>query len=341
MSYARIEVADRSGKKLAELTPRLGAISWRLNDIGRATFTIDKSDPKATAENLAYLNRILITFDNGLPNWGGILDPPRRWTEHEIEITAYTGEYLLTLRQTDRGRYFTSVSVGYITQSLLNEANDVWATGLMAGSIWTGGSTHSPEYHFANLFKKIRDSLFRRFSTGNFVVTPAETAGEITFSLSVAERLGSEKPGVALLEGHNVTLAELLEQGPIVNVWAIVGEGTTWGDDRNYAYESDAASMSDYGYREGSEIRADVSEQDTLDAIAESLLAEYKDPHSILTLRAANLAPAAFADYTLGDTIRVQLPTYGFEGYDHMVRIYAREYDPALGECNLVVRQDD
>ena len=79
-TYIRGIVGDRSGRVLAELTPEWGPISWRLNDVGQASFRIAASDPKATVHNLRFGNRLYIDFDNGLPPWGGVI-----WTPQDFE----------------------------------------------------------------------------------------------------------------------------------------------------------------------------------------------------------------------------------------------------------------
>lgn len=340
MSTARVLIGDRTGKIVAEVSPALGPVSWRLNNVGRATFVMAKTDPKATADVLCYGNRVLIEFDNGLPSWGGVIDPPRKWSESGIEVTAYSGEYLLGLRQTDYGRYFSGATVGHIFERLIVEANEVWPTGVTVGSAWGGGDPHSPEYHFGNLLDKIRDSVCRRLSTADFEIVPSLASGVITFTAYLYERRGSDKPGVVLLEGHNLAGISLLEQGKIVNSWDLAGSGTTWGDDRLMAHEEDAASISAYGFREGSAVYPDTVLQATLDTTAENLLAESKDPHNILQLSAVDKSPAAFASYDVGDCVRVMLHSYGFGGYDHMVKVQTREYDVAAGTCTLVVREE-
>jgi hypothetical protein len=337
---ARVLVADRVGKILAEIEPELGPVSWRLNGVGKLGFSLSRTDPKATEDNLRFGNRILVQFDNGLPNWGGVIDPPRNWDGLHVEVTAYSGEYLLGLRQTDRGRYFSNATVGYIFEKLILEANAVFATGIMFGSAWTGGELHSPELHFKNLLAFIQDSLCGRLESADIAIVAGEIAGSITFTAYLWERRGMDKPGVVLMEGHNLASVKLNEQGPIVNSWDLAGEGTTWGEDRLASHEEDAESIAEYGFRQDSAVYSDTSEQGTLDATAQNLLAESAQPHNVLTLEAVDLAPAAFAAYDVGDGVRVMLHSYGFGGYDHVVRVLTREYDPAGGTCDLVTNED-
>jgi hypothetical protein len=338
---ARVLVADRVGRILAELEPELGPVSWRLNGVGKLTLSLARTDPKATEANLRFGNRMLVQFDNGLPNWGGVIDPPRDWDGLHVDVTAYSGEHLLGMRQTDRGRYFTQATVGYMFQQLILEANAVFAMGIMVGSVWTGGELHSPDLHFKNLLAFAQDSLCRRLESADIAIVAGESAGNITFTAYLWERRGMDKPGVVLLEGHNLATVKLSEQGTIVNSWDLAGEGTTWGEDRLMSHAQDADSIDEFGFRQDSAVYSDTSNQVTLDGTAASLLAESAQPHNILTLEAADLAPAAFADYDVGDSVRAMLHSYGFGGYDHVVRLLTREYDPAAGTCGLVVQEDD
>ena len=104
-----------------------------------------------------------------------------------------------------------------------------------------------------------------------FYVEAGEAGGFITFTAHLYERRGSDKPGVALIEGHNVVLerTSLREQGPIINSWDLAGEGTTWGEERLTSHAEDASSVETYGLREASQIYSDVSVQATLDSNAD------------------------------------------------------------------------
>src|SRR4030042_6367570 len=181
MAVARVLVADRVGRILAELEPELGPVSWRLNDVGRLTMRLARADPKAVEDNLRCGNRLLVEFDNGLPNWGGIIDPPRHWEGLHIEVTAYSAEHVLGWRRTDRGRYFTQASAGYMFERLILEANAVFDTGIVVGSTWTGGELHSPDLPFKDLLAFMQDSLCGRVESADFAIVATEAAGTILF----------------------------------------------------------------------------------------------------------------------------------------------------------------
>jgi hypothetical protein len=340
-SHPRVRalIGDRTGRILAEVEPEVGPVSWRLNEVGRATLTFAKSDPKAIEDYLRFGNRLLLQFGNGLPDWGGVIDPPRAWDGRRIRVTAYSGEYLLGLRQTGKSRAFSSATVGHVFQTLIQEANALSPTGLTAGSVWGGGSAHSPEYHFDNLLKIIQESLTERLSAADFAVLAAEMSGYVAFTAHLYERRGADKPGVVLLEDHNLAGIGLNEQGPVVNCWDVVGQGTTWGEERPAAHVEDAESVAAFGRREDSQVYSDTAAETTLEETAGNKLVETAWPRNVLTLEAMDLPPARFADYDVGDSVRVMLHSYGFGGYDGLVRVLAREYDPARGVCKLVVQE--
>jgi hypothetical protein len=337
----RLLVADRTGALLAELEVDLQSVSWRLSDVGRATWVMAASDAKATETNLRYGNRVIIEFDNGLPNWVGMIDPPRDWREDgTIEINAYSGEYILATRTTDLGRYYSGATPGYIFETLLDEANAVDATGIQAGYIWPGGDNHSPEYHLERLLDIYQQSICKRLGSYDFGVTGALESGIVTMYANFYERRGRSRPEALLHQGDNVARARLLEQGEIINYWLLAGEGEVWGAGRIRSETSDLTSIRLYGRREGAAVQSGVTIQATLDNSAAATLAESQTPHIMFDLVVLNISPAGFAAYDLGDSVRLVLPDYGFGGTDTMVRILAREYRPADNACILVVRSE-
>lgn len=337
--FARLVVGDQNGVVLDELSADILFCNWRLNKVGKCEFEIAAKDPKATQTNLKYGNRIIIRFENGLPDWGGIIDPPRTWDDGVIKVTAYSGEQLFAQRTTDKGRYFSSQTVGAIYTALINEANTIASTGATTGAVYTGGSTHSPDYHFKGLLDIFQKSLTGRLSTFDFDVVPQLAGGSISFLANLYESKGSQKHSLLLVQDKNLARVKLKEQGPIVNSWDMAGEGTGWGSERLTANAQDINSINAYGLREDSTVYGDVSIQNTLDDHAATALSKSKDPYNIWTLWALDELPARFADYDVGDEVALVAFDYGFGGTDTLIRITSREYEPADGVCNLVVQE--
>lgn len=332
--YARLLVGDRFGRVLGEVTGDLGPVSWVLGGVGKLTFNMPMA--LATEQIYRYSNRVLVQFDNGLPAWGGIIDPPREWDGGLVTATAYSAEYLLGTRQTDKGRYFSGAGVGYIFRALIEETNAIEDTGISVGQVWGGGEAHYPDYHLDGLLDNIiKTSLCGRLSTADWGITAQESGGVISFTANLWERRGSDKPGIALIEGKNLTHIKRTENGPIVNWFDAAGSGSDWGDARLIGHAENTASRSKYGLRQAAGVYSSVSIQATLDAHASNALS---DGLSALELTAIDLEPGLFAQYDLGDSLRVQAPSFGFAGgLDGMVRILGREYTPATGQCKLVV----
>lgn len=339
MSYARLIVGNKSGTLLDELTADIEFVNWRLNNIGKLRFNIARTDSKATANNLAFGNRVMVQFDNGLPDWGGVIDPPRKWRDDILTVDAYTAGHIFAYRTTDKARYFSGDPVGTIFQALINDANGIEDTGVDVGAVYTGGDGHSPDYHFKNLLAIFQESLTGRLSNYDFDFVPFISGGKIQFLANLYESKGSSKTGLVLAEGSNIANIELLEQGPIVNAWHAAGEGTEWGDARLTSYAYDQNNINLYGLREGSNVYSDVKEQATLDAHAATSLANSKDPTNIWSFDALDVEPAGFEDYDVGDVINLLAPSFGFGGTETMVRILAREFVPDDGTCSLVVEE--
>jgi hypothetical protein len=337
---ASVEIFDRRGVRLGELQPDIEEVSWVLGGVGRMRLSVARSDPEATPDMLRFGNLLRVQFANGLPDWGGVIEPPRAWGESHIRVEAFGGEYLLGFRQTGRGRYFTQVRVGHIFASVIGEANAAGDMLVDVGQVWQGGNAHSPEYHFHDLLTIVQESIAGRLTPADFVLEPVVEGGALRFRASLLERRGRRLPGVALVEGNNLGVIQMLEQGPIVNRWVLVGEGTTWGEDRLVATAEDRESIAEFGLREDSEVRAGVTVLATLEEAVAERIRQTAWPRVMLELEAVDERPGRFADYDVGDTVTAQLFSYGFGGYLGQVRVLGREYRPGTGTCKLVVREE-
>jgi hypothetical protein len=89
-------------------TPR----SWVQNGYGRCEFSVPLSDPKCQERYLQFGNFIRVehiptqTADEGdgtgptgkLPDWTGVILPPRTWNDGTVNVTAYSAEAILAYR---------------------------------------------------------------------------------------------------------------------------------------------------------------------------------------------------------------------------------------------------
>jgi hypothetical protein len=318
----------------------ISRIIWRLNKGGSATVTISRSDPAFRRELLEPGARIYVEFDNGLPAWGGVLDLPRTWSPGKLETRAYTIERRLAYVDTEKTRPFYGVVAGKIFSDIVQEAEAEAALGVTLGQVWMGGRLHYPRYHLRDVMWIIQSSL-QSMESCDYALVPYLDPGDnrIKFRAELHQLVGDDKRDrVALIEGHNVTDPTLSEQGDLVNRVAVAGSGTIWSE-REVVVGMEEASRRRYGLREVALTPADVTQTSTLSRYAEQELAENAYPHVIASMGVVDLAPARFGDYGVGDIVRVQLPNFGFEGYDAAMRITARGYDPGSGVCEVTCEE--
>lgn len=331
-------VADTNGRVLTEINPAVHRVSWRWNGMGAIAFTMALTDPKLIPEYFTEGNRVLLSFDNGLPEWGGVLTGARDWSGSGVMFEAYSAEWAMARRRTGRSRYFTNAQVGAILTALLQEANVFYPTGLRLGAIWQGGQAHSPEYHFKSLFDVAAESLVGSLSAGAFDVTPKLERGSIVFYVNLYERKGSNKPNIALVESQNISAIRYREIDEAVNVWHMAGEGDGWAtDSRAFATVMNQESIGRHGMREDFEMRSGVVQQSTLDETANKRLDETAWPTRVLGLSVTNSSPGRYSDYGVGDAVTCRLYSYGFNGVNALFEVRAREFFPDDGVCDLVL----
>jgi hypothetical protein len=330
-------VGDLGGIVLGEIPLNVEQVSWRNKDVGQVTGYLPLLNVERYQTLLRFGNTLLLQFDNGLPDWGGVIDTPRSWGGNQIQVTGYSGEYLLKLRLTGRNDIHRSQSVGEIWRASLAEANQRDFTGLNVAPPWYGGLTQNTDYHLKVLFDVARE-LADDLSSADFYVTAAESGGHIIFTARFEERRGRDLDGVALVDGRNITNVVVEEQGPIYNHWYIVGAGNSWYT-RYIAEARDALSANLYRLREQSEIQSQVSSSFMLHSIAEQRLQNNSEPAVSIPLTALNQPPAYFADYDIGDSLPIDAAWAGFTGLNGRVRVLGREYAPHSGVCNLIVEE--
>jgi len=339
--FARVLVFNPNGVMRTELDVELESVSWRLDGVGMAKFSMSWNDPKCTKDNLKYGNRILIQFseDLGLPYWGGVIDVPRDVEYGVVSATAYTGEHLLEWRETGKNDEYLTANPGYIVQQMIIKSNAIWPTGMVLGDIYLGGTARSRTYHFHELYTQIKD--LARLTGYDFCVRPVLSTGNVlTFAMDWFQQRGLDRRNsVWLIDGSNAKEPKLKEQGNIANRIMIAGAGTAWGAARPVSEVEDTASRDEYDYREWAEVQSGVADQDTLDLNAAEILTEMKDAKKKITISATNEGPAGFDAYGVGDIVTASLFVDNQEWYfEAPVRILARAWEPDHS-CRLEVEE--
>lgn len=330
-------LADAAGRVLTEIRPDIQRISWRRNSMGALAFTLAATDEKLREEYLYFGNRVLLRFDNGLPDWGGVITGAAEWTGSAVAFEAQSAEWALTKRRTGRNRVFTETRAGSILTALLDEADAFSPTYLLPGDIWFGGPVYSPEYQRKSLYDVLSE-LTDGLATAAFDVTAALDGGYVRFYVNFYERKGHDKPHIGLVEGHNVSGIRYRRIDEIVNVWHLSGDGDGWSDDaRVYATAIDRQSAPKHGIREDAETQSGVTQQTAIEEAAQARLEQTAWPTSVLGLTVIDSQPGPFAGYDVGDAVLCRLPSVGWFGVNGMYEVLGREFFPAESTTDLVL----
>lgn len=322
----RCLIFDKSNQLIDEINPSIKSISWRLNNVGKTVINLPYTDSKCTLTNLQYGNRILISFDSDMPDFGGVIDPPRKQSSSGVMATAYTGEHLFTWRVTEKIHEFITTAPGGVYKRLITQANARRPTSIDVGDIYFGGTPRTLSYHYHDVWGRIK--ALSDTSGQDFDITTDYVGGQLTFQANWYDVKGIDRSNeIYFIEGSNVKDVGLNEQGAIANQVFLIGEGQTWGAKRYVASESDATSEKDYGYREYSEIQSSVKLNDTLDKNAIQVLSEKKNPRRKFSLEVTNTEPALFGSYGIGDRVTLQVfLEHGDWSYNGKVRICGMEW---------------
>jgi hypothetical protein len=332
---ARAVVFDRNGAAIAEIWPDLRSVAWRLNKVDVADLSLPYTRPGCRGAVIRSGNRLMLEFDNGLPNWGGVIDFPISRQDEGVSFRAYGGIQLLSWRRTGKNEVYSSKSPGYIAGQLVANANSPVPTGISVGFTYQGQDARCESYHFDDVLAAVKTLAAE--SGEEWAVIPSLQDGRLVLTLCWYQLRGADLAGSVLLEhGRNVAWAQLDEQGPVYTRVIAIEAGNGWGDDRDAIPEEDAAARAQYGLREYAEIMTGVTDPDTLTANANAILSEYSLPRVAGTLLVRDCDPAGFRKYDVGDRVKARLFTEWPEWYfDGVMRVVGREWLPSEGLCRL------
>jgi len=329
---------DEAGAPVAEMSPQIESVIWRLGGMGTAQFRLAYRDVACKKSWLLPGRRVLFQFEDGMPDWGGVIEFPLKQDPYGVVVSAFTSEKILEWRRTEKTLVFDSQTPGAICQALIEAANAIANTGIVIGTFYAGGSPISLEYHLQNVYEQIKELI--RLSGHDFAIIPTIKDGVLTFTANWYKERGEDKSNqILLVENRNAQITALDWQGPVYNRITLAGEGSTWNDDRMTVAEEDVTSQGEYTLREYAEVQSGKVSEATLTANAEALVELYRQPKKRISIVAMDRAPAAFANYDIGDVVRVQaFLRWADWALDDTFRVIAREWKPD-GKCALEVEE--
>ncbi len=324
---------DANGRVRGELRGELDSAAWKLNSYASAQILLARSQTSEDAVRPG--NRLIILFDNGLPAWGGVIDLPRPWNGPQLTVTAYSAEWLMSVRRIRSG-FAISGKPGDALLALLAEAAQDGGAVFRLGYIEeVRDNDYATELHDRNLFNAVQTAVGGR---ADFFVQPVLQRGRISFQINLLARRGIDRRrNVALEEGANLTRVTLNEQGPIVNQWTVNGFSSGWPNATTISAAAiDPQSISVHGVRQDVETDTSLDTTEAALAWAKLQLRATSDIQRITSFDALDRSPGRFAQYDVGDRLWTELYSQGFEAITGARRLIAREYLAETNTCKLV-----
>jgi hypothetical protein len=330
MSNSTVIVSDRFDNLRGELPGVAVNWSFLINGLGMATLQIGFDHPKATEYYLGMSNIARVKYP-GLRTWIGRIDG-LQWQAGAISVTCRSLECLLQKRRTAETRSFVSTAGGVCAKALVDEANDVEKTGALTSSdlIWSGGDPQT--------FTCYHDDVYER------VQTLAETVGaewwvDENRYLRWESRRGTDRE-LALIDGVNVSADSSYSEiaVDIANDWLVIGYGEDWAQ-KPKVQRTDGDSIGKYGLRQATEDAQDLPTEAALETRSQALVNEYGLPFQFFDLLVPNVGDI-WSQLDLGDRVRLQSGSWGWNGIDEMVRIIGQEINDQAGVMRLIVKRE-
>lgn len=369
---SKIMVFDNMGNMLDEFVSTTTVRSWVLNDYGRCEFTMSTYDPKCNAKNLNYGNILLIQHvpsvsvdrnnnpqTNGqLPDWVGVIVPPRTWGINKVTVVAYSAEYIMLNRAMPDD--VITDSAGGIFWELINYSNDdadeYGAIEIEPGQIDTSGATHSETLKLSALeHAKAVASTY-----GNdFDITPAVIGNGHLLLQGNFYMMKGVNTQFILSDGDNANIefneSILTEQGTLGN--AVIGYGATVSTkvigaghghrkgrvsttkSRQSTEDADMNSILKYGLYLSNQ-SYNVSSLSDIHLANQQFLSQNSEPIMTFQINAADNLKT-FDNLVVGNVLQLTLTTIGFFGgqigFQDWVRLDGVEYDDLQNKAKLIM----
>lgn len=329
----RVILFSKTGQQLAETNAQV-VCSWKLNDIGKAKFTLSINDPVCRREFIEFGNRVLLEHEE-LPDWVGVIDTPREWSSFgTVDITAYSAEYLLKWRRCATSQKITGTS-GTKFAELIKKANAERTLYIDLGDIWNEGKATTEQLQGESIYDAIK-----RISTDlnhDFALTAnIQPNGDLRFYANWYKQRGKVN-GCEFIDGWNIKTSNrvLIEQGEIVNDVMAVGVGASSGSQKT-GIEIDMDSAGQYDYRQGV-VNLSTEFDGTVSVGAAQQLGKLKEPRRTYDLNAIG---TIWKDLHIGDTYRLTLNNCGFSsggfGLQSDVRVVGMELNERMGTVRII-----
>lgn len=345
---------DNTGVPLAEVAgtaPR----AWLLNMFSQAKIRIPLSEFESAdypSGRLHYSdvkvgNLILIEHDRVGP-WAGMLALPQTFDEQsgEVELTAYSGEWVLLWRIAPWSRETVKGTRGQLFERLIQFANDVPGPGFRIGQVFGSGEVLNTRTNSGiSIYDSIVGGLSGERAGNDWGITPGfDNNGRLYFQCHWYGVRGVKRPNFRLEEGHNLQIpggAALTYEGEIINQVHVVGEKARPLGSRPRDTAQDDTSIAEYGYFQ-KRLKVDATDATEIGDTAVTTLNEQAQPRKRFLVEALDINNS-FDFIQLGDVIPLKLHRAGWFGgvlgQETDIRVMGKSFDETEGYLSLVVEE--
>ena len=350
-----IYVGDHEGAIIGELQGALDSVAWRVDGYGTAALLLAPETVEDAPALIEFGNRVLIEFDNGLPPWGGVIDPPLEMATGQARLQLYQAAYMLTWRLTPRAASYEALAAAAVIADLVAAAE----LGIDAGNTLPADEQDEPlsvSFTYETVAAAVGKARELDPALHWYVEARPSTARAVSFRLRMfRDALADHTQQAVLLHGHNLVETTTLNQGPIVNEtilaagdadlsvdYAGAGEGSLEGQGGDVNVVRNVASRQRYDLRQEFVTLADVTEDADPGRAYRAAAARSRmmaQPRLRIQGTALNLEPALYRNYGIGSRVMVEMA--GPSPLYKAVTVIGMEFTPGAGTLSLVFDDAD
>jgi len=285
--------------------------SWVLNSEGKCSFPFSLEDSKAAHKLILNAGNYIYISHEKLPPWGGVLDGDEDWNgDGTFTLAAWSGEYLLNFRRSPMNETIQAASAGALIVKMINMANTAGDLLIRPGNIWSGGGQAEELMDGKSIYTHVKD-VAKRHNIDWSIDPVLDAKGNLYFKLNVYEKRGITSSRV-LKEGHNITAKDKplqVKTGEIVKDVLGLDDASTDVDRPTYI-AINAASITKYGLRQGTEDFSGVTDPQTVENNTKKSLKIKAKPKRIHKADALDVE-GTFKDLGLGNIYPLSAFSYG------------------------------
>lgn len=339
-------VYDHFCKPLTQLDAPTTPRAWVLNGYGEMDFSISIADPKCTETNLQIGNLVYVTHipaqdgqgnTNGkLPDWFGIILPPRGWDEGVLHAKAYSAEAILDFRPMPIAT--VSGTPKQIFLQLLQYANGLPGNTI---NIQPGILDDMPVTYTYDIglsaYKEIQ-KLIEKTGMDWDVTGEVDARGSLQLYANLYIRKGYDSALILTNTNSEQSSPLLTEQGTPYNY--VIGYSHANTKQGRYRVEVvNQAALDDYGLLAINQTFVGIHDEASLRNAAQALADDRGRPKKLTTWIVLDKG-AAFDSLSPGNTVAKRDNHAGFRpgggfGYDARARIISVNYNDLSNKCPL------